>query len=405
MTRRALIATLPPLDGGVRAMLDVSLRLLREIDVDPVVAWYEPYSLSPALSVPAHRLGSRRPAREARRVEGAAAAYAIGSWLPELEFPHNWPTRLWRDLIAQSEIHLVVSGSCLPGLAFARTQTPFLGWIASDWHGDRRDRIRSFPWHRRLVDRLLIRPVTRRLERRILGGGRIVALSQATARELDRVAGGRTVRAVLPQPIDTDRFSPDADAVVPGRVGFVGRFDDPRKNLPLFLEALARARAAGANLVAEVVGATPASGHLEAVDRLGLGDAVVFSGRLEPDEYVLRLRSFDVLALTSHQEGLGIAALEAMASGCPLVATRCGGPEELVVEGVSGFLAGFSAEELARRLGEIVADRALRARLAAGARQIVVDRYTWESVREIFRRELGLHEAERGRGHGRQIHG
>ena len=56
-----------------------------------------------------------------------------------------------------------------------------------------------------------------------------------------------------------------------------------------------------------------------------------------------------MFVIPSHQEGLCIAALEAMACGCPVVSTRCGGPEEFVVEGRTGYLVPASPEAMADR--------------------------------------------------------
>jgi glycosyltransferase involved in cell wall biosynthesis len=88
------------------------------------------------------------------------------------------------------------------------------------------------------------------------------------------------------------------------------------------------------------------------------------------------LRSLDVFVVPSDQEGLCIAALEAMACGCPVVSTRCGGPEEFVVDGETGFLVDHDPVDLGRRIVEVVSDRPMRTRLGANARQLVVDRYT-----------------------------
>jgi len=385
---RALISTLPPSAGGVPAMLRVALALLAERGIATDVAWYEPWSLTPELSVPLFRLGTRRVGSERREVPGAAQGHAIGAWLPELEVTHYRPTVPWRKLIACADLHLVVSGTAMAGRAFADTGTPFLAWIASDWHGDRKDRVRGFPWPRRMLDRFVVRPLATRLERRILRQGQILALSEPTRRALDAAAGRPVVSAVLPQPIDLETFRPDPTTVVPGRIGFVGRFDDPRKNLALFLDALALARRSDDSLAAEIVGREPEGGHLEAVERRGLGSAVTFAGELTGADYARRLRTLDLLCLTSHQEGLGIAALEAMASGCPVVATRCGGPEEFVADGENGYLTGFSAEEIAARLVALAGNRARRAGCSAAARRTVERGYAWPRVREIFGRSL-----------------
>jgi len=385
--KTALVATIPPVQGGVTAMLATTARFLREQSIRPIFAWYEPWSMTPGLSVPAYRLLRGTVSAETRKLEFADEAHAIGAWFPELEITHYWATRHWRALIAGADLHLAVSGSCLAARAYADTGTPFLAWIATDWEGDRRDRVRAFPWVRRLLDATVVRPRGRRLERRILSSGAILALSEPTRRSLETVAGRPVVRGVMPQPIDLDVFRPDPAAVVPGRIGFIGRFDDPRKNLTLFLDALAQARASrrsGSALTAEIIGGAPANGHLEAVDQRGLQGAVEFVPYLPPGSLAERLKRLDLVAVTSHQEGLGIAALEAMASGCPLVSTRCGGPEEYVRDGESGYLTGFAADEIAMRLGAVADDRELRSRLSLGARATIEARYSWAAVREIF---------------------
>jgi glycosyltransferase involved in cell wall biosynthesis len=388
--RRALIASLSPATGGVSAMQRAALALLAERGYESTVAWYEPYSWAPRLSVPLYRLGTRRVGSEARPVPGARAGHAIGAWLPELEFTQYWPTARWRELIAAHDLHLVVSGNCLAGLAFARTGTPFLAWVASDWNGDRKDRVARYPVGRRLLDRLVVRPAVRRLEPQILRRGRVVALSEPTRRALDRVAGRPVVRAVMPCPIDVERFRPAAAAVVPGRVGFVGRFDDPRKNLPFFLDALQAARRESDAIHAVVVGGEPSPALRAEVAARGLVGTLEFAGRVDPARYAEILSTLDLLAVTSHQEGLHIAALEAMACGCPVVSTRCGGPEEFVVDGVNGFLVS-SPEELGERALAIRRERDRRHRLGEAARLAVVDRYGWDRVRAIFS-SLGLEE-------------
>ncbi|MGE0641517.1 MAG: glycosyltransferase family 4 protein [Thermoanaerobaculia bacterium] len=406
MTRkRALLSTIPPISGGVPAMLRAMLGFLDEMEIDSTVAWYEPWSLSPRLSVPLWRTLVGRVASEERAVPrvpddpesgGSVPGRAIGAWLPELEFTHYRATRPWRQLIAAHDLHLVVSGTAMAGRAFADSGTPFLAWIASDWHGDRKDRVREFPVLRRLLDRTVVQPVARGLERRILCTGRILALSQATRGELNRVAGREVVAQVMPYPIDTDRFRPDPEAVVPGRIGFVGRFDDPRKNLPLFLDALVVARGRNKEITACVIGGRPGEDDLRRIRASGLESAIEFVPYCGPERLATMLRSLDLIAVTAHQEGLGIATLEAMSSGAPVVSTRCGGPEEYVQDGRNGGLSSTDPAGIADLWTRLIADREARARLSSGARSTVSSGYAKGAVREIVREQIQRLENLRG---------
>lgn len=385
---RALMATLTPGRGGVAAMRRATVDLLAEREIELVAAWYEGYSIAPELSVPLHRLGTRRPATARRQLAGAAEAWAMGCWLPELEFMHYHARPAWRELMNRCDICAVVSGNCLPGWLMERTRRPYFAWIASDWWGDRKDRVESFAASRRWLDRCFVRPVARRIEQRVLRSGYVLALSQATRRELDRIAGRPVVRGILPVPIDLCRFQPAPEGVARGRLGLAGRFDDPRKNVRLFLAALAEARRLLPELTGVLIGSSVESELAGEIDRLGLRGVVEVAGELSVDAYAARLRTLDVLVVTSHQEGLHVAALEAMACGCPVVSTRCGGPEEFVTHGQNGWLAGFDAGELARRVVQIVEDRDLRTRFSAAARATAVNGYSQESVRAVFFRHF-----------------
>lgn len=102
--------------------------------------------------------------------------------------------------------------------------------------------------------------------------------------------------------------------------------------------------------------------------RLGMGDRVVFLGRQERVEELLA--SSDAFLLPSLEESFGLAALEAMAAGVPVVATRVGGlPEVVGEEGEGGFLyATDDFEGMAAGLRRLLTDRELRADCAAKAR-------------------------------------
>jgi glycosyltransferase involved in cell wall biosynthesis len=87
--------------------------------------------------------------------------------------------------------------------------------------------------------------------------------------------------------------------------------------------------------------------------------------------------AFAVFVLTSGNEGTPVTAIEALAAGCPVVATRVGGVPDVVRDGEDGFLVEPEAmEELARRLERLAGDPELRARLGAAGRARVLPRYS-----------------------------
>jgi len=113
----------------------------------------------------------------------------------------------------------------------------------------------------------------------------------------------------------------------------------------------------------------PARGFVRnELDRLGVPNRHVLAQ--SRDELARTYWEVDVCLVTSRQEGGPKAALEAMATGIPLVSTRVGQAQELVVDGVNGLLADVDeVDALAAAVERVHADPALRARLRSGGRE------------------------------------
>jgi glycosyltransferase involved in cell wall biosynthesis len=92
------------------------------------------------------------------------------------------------------------------------------------------------------------------------------------------------------------------------------------------------------------------------------------------------MHAFDIYVLTSRSEGFSLSTIEAMASGLPVVATRCGGPEQIVEDGATGFLVeNGSPDAVANAIDRLRRDRDQRARFGTAARDVVMKRYTLEA--------------------------
>ena len=98
-----------------------------------------------------------------------------------------------------------------------------------------------------------------------------------------------------------------------------------------------------------------------------------------PDVELKRLyQTASALLCTPHLEPFGLAAIEAMASGTPVVAVREAGPAETVVDGETGFLCDRDAQQLGDAVLRLLDDEELRERMGRAAREHVVRNWTWD---------------------------
>lgn len=212
------------------------------------------------------------------------------------------------------------------------------GAIAATW-----GRLLNVPWvltaHGRDVVNLARAPIRRATAPAVAGAAGIIAVSRYLAGELRASGLSLPPVTVANMGVDTGRFVPLDRAAARARlrlapggdvVLFVGGLT-PRKNPLVLLQAFARVRAARRDARLVLVGDGPLRSTIAAgARRLGVADAVVLTGALPNREVADWMAACDLLALPSLVEPLGVVALEALASGRPVVATRIGGTPEVV---------------------------------------------------------------------------
>ena len=203
---------------------------------------------------------------------------------------------------------------------------------------------------------------------------RVIAISPTVAADL--IAGGiaRERVRVIPSAVEPAALQPKVPASIT-RTVLGAREDDhvllalaalvPGKGIDLLVEALARLVSDGVRPLLWIAGSGPQAEELRArTAQLGLTGYVRFLG--ERDDAADLLAACDVFVTGSRDEGLGSAVLEALAAGCPVVATAVGGHRDVLQDGVSGLLVPpDDSAAFARALARILRDDALRARLAA----------------------------------------
>ena len=259
-------------------------------------------------------------------------------------------------------------GSMLPLAAVAVSRAPVnVGTFHTYTEGDTHWAYRVFH-----------RPVTRwlaRLDRRI-------AVSQACVDGLAPSFPGRY--DVIPNGVDCDRFHPlrpdEPRPDGPARILFVGRLE-PRNALGDLLRAGAHPRDEGHGFVIQVAGDGPTRGANERLaGRLGIADRVEWLGRIHED-LPRRYREATVFAAPCTLASFGVILVEALASGTPLVCADNVGFRAVVRDGMPGrFVPMRDPQALARALGEVLDDPALRAQWSNRGRALTAERYDWPGV-------------------------
>jgi N-acetyl-alpha-D-glucosaminyl L-malate synthase BshA len=237
----------------------------------------------------------------------------------------------------------------------------------------------------------------------------VTAVSQALAETTVRDMGvQRDDIVVVPNAVDTARFAGPRDQAVRARYALpeekllvhVSNFRPVKRTDDVVRVFAAVAQRLPARLL--MVGEGPERPHaLELAHALGVAERVSFVGSFPRIETMLTLA--DLFLLPSAQESFGLAALEAMASGMPVVASNIGGIPEVVEDGVSGYLHPLGAvAAMAESAVTLLQDDALYARFAAAAQTRAREAFDEARITERYLAcyrtaiRLAAHEPRRG---------
>jgi glycosyltransferase involved in cell wall biosynthesis len=216
-----------------------------------------------------------------------------------------------------------------------------------------------------------LRPVARQVEERL---DAVVTISNAVAAEY---AHARRLEVIHPG-VDVERFSP-SPAPIRGPIVCVGRLV-LQKGHRILLEAVARLKEDFSDLRVEFAGAGPLLDDLrERVARLDLASHVEFLGVTADVQPVLARAA--MVVMPSLWEGFGLAALEAMACGRPVIASDVDGLREFITHERDGLLVpAGDVTALAEAIARLLRDRALAERLAAAGRARVAEAFTLDTM-------------------------
>lgn len=239
-------------------------------------------------------------------------------------------------------------------------------------------------WHwpaRALYDRRVAA-----LDRRnVAAAARVLTNSESSRQTVERYYG--RAAAVCRLGVDAERFVP-GDHGKSDYVLSVGALE-PHKGFDFIVQALARCPyEVRPRLV--VAGNTDDAGVSDHLRRLGgsLGVQVSIRVRISEAELLTLYQQARAFVYAPHREPFGLAVLEAMACGLPVIAVADGGPRESVADGTTGYLVARDETAFADALMRVLGEPGLAARLGMAGRELVVADWTWDAAANRLQEHL-----------------
>jgi glycosyltransferase involved in cell wall biosynthesis len=219
-----------------------------------------------------------------------------------------------------------------------------------------------------------------RVARRIAQAGPVITVSESSRRDIYRDFRLRPGSVdIIPLGVDTRIFHPRGTPRVPGRIVAVASADSPVKGASVLLRAVAKV-ATERDVRLVVVGKPTVGGPTERlIAELSLADRVRFTSGLSDEDLATLLASAEIAVVPSLYEGFSLPAVEHMASGTPLVASRAGALPEVTGDAAVLVTPG-DPEELAAALRRLHDSAGQRERLSRQAWLRVQERFAWPAV-------------------------
>ena len=316
----------------------------------------------------------------------------VGARLGEFEFQRYRKRNQLSKLLIDCDVIQVVCGSAAwanPVLGIGR---PVALQVATRVKIERRMRD-SNPMSLIAIWRKIMTSITDKLDNRALKRVDAIQVENPWMLEYVKSINKNIKRTVdicyAPPGVDSTFFTPlkcrnlESDSYIL----CVGRLSDPRKKISILFDAyrqLPQRLKAKTRLVLAGYNPPPEEFWIK-VDEAGLRDRVQFFSKPSSTDLVSLYQHAALFVLPSDEEGLGLVVLEAMSCGIPVIATRCGGPEGIITDGIDGVLVPLDDPEvMSIEMAKLLIEADLNIRIGLEARVTIENRYDELKAGAVF---------------------
>lgn len=302
---------------------------------------------------------------------------------------YAWTIDDWAQELSGFDYFLVSSGTAMAAHPLAILNKKFVAWIATSVSGDREGKSPFAGGPARMLLNALSWRKMLSLEREILSKASfLLPMSSYAKKEFEKIASpANPPMEICGYPLDGTFSNVSNSGNDFGRKNCVsiGRFSDPRKDALTLFRAWECVVKRVPEAVLELIGTPPEDRICQKFKTLIDEGKIRLAGLVDQDKKLEILSESSLAIISSLQEGLGIAGLEAASFGLPIVSTDCGGPSDYVLDGLTGFLVPVGDyNAMADRIVQLLKDKKLSAKMGSKAKVLTGYFYSQEMIYNKF---------------------
>lgn len=388
------ILTLDPFNkGGVLTMTKIFYKIAKDNNLDPFLV----YNIVPSLRGDYYKqfdisfVKLYKPPSISLLKEEVFGMKGVGipRILPEFEFL-NYVTniKLWKKAIRNFNVYFAIGGNNLVALPYIFFKKDFCIWVASTLCEDRIDRMKKQKLLRKIRDYFSL-PILLYFEKLVFKKAKkILALSKYTEKKIiSKYKFTENKIFTVPYPIDTELFCPlNYKSRTNNYILFTGRFTDPRKNIFLLLNAFLKIKQNYPYIKLKLIGDKLNNPIKKFILKNNLENDIEIKEFINSKELIKYYQDALLFIVPSFQEGLCISALEALACGIPVISTKCGGPEEFIVDGYNGYLVENNNLNslISKTMFFLGLNDKIKKEMSKNARKFILENYSIKKIKPKF---------------------